>query len=36
LQIVVCGKGAEEAGGARGVDPFEEFQKDPADAIAMG
>ena len=36
LQFVVGGKGPEESSGERGVDSFKEFEKNQADAIAIG
>jgi hypothetical protein len=36
LEFVVCGKRPEQAGGEGRVDPFKQFQKNQADAIAIG
>ena len=36
LQFVVGGKGPEESSGEGGVDPFKQFEKNQADAIAIG
>ena len=36
LQFVVGGKGREESSGERGVDSFKQFEKNQADAIAIG
>ena len=36
LQFVVGGKGPEESSGERGVDSFKQFEKNQADAIAIG
>ncbi len=36
VQLVVGAYGREKAGGQRGVDAFEELQKDEADRVAVG
>jgi hypothetical protein len=33
LEVVVCRKRPEQAGGEWGIDPFKQFQKNQADAI---
>lgn len=36
LELVVCGKRPEQASSKWGIDPFKQFQKNQADAIAVG
>jgi hypothetical protein len=36
LELVVCGKRPEQASGEWGIDRFKQFQKNQADAIAVG
>ena len=36
LELFVCGEWPEQSGGKWGVDPFKQFEKNQADAIAVG